>query len=133
MRRRTILVVDDDALVLQNTAAMLEDLGHHVIEASSGRKALEVLRRAKRVDLVVTDQAMPGMTGVQLAAAIKADWPQLPIILATGYADLPPFSEPDLPRLNKPFRQDALARVVMDCMEAGEARSRVLPFRLKQD
>jgi PAS domain S-box-containing protein len=133
MRRRTILVVDDDALVLQNTAAMLEDLGHQVIEASSGREALEVLRRAKRVDLVVTDQAMPGMTGVQLAAAIKADWPQLPIILATGYADLPPHSEPALPRLNKPFRQDALAQVVMDCMEAGEARSRVVPCRLKQD
>ena len=63
------------------------------------------------------------MTGVQLAAAIKADWPQLPIILATGYADLPPDSEPDLPRLNKPFRQDALARVVMDCMEAGCCRA----------
>ena len=80
-----ILAVDDDALVLLNTAAMLEDLGHTVLEAASGKDALEILRREPRIDLVITDQAMPHMTGSDLAAAIRAEKPDLPIILATGY------------------------------------------------
>ncbi|HEY1934514.1 MAG TPA: PAS domain S-box protein [Acetobacteraceae bacterium] len=86
----TILVVDDDNLVLTNMTAMLEDLGHTVHEANSGRQALEVLRRGTRIDLVITDQAMPRMTGMQLIAEIKTEWPDLPIVLATGYAELPP-------------------------------------------
>ena len=67
----TILAVDDDALVLMNTVAMLEDLGHTAFEAYSGREALEILQREDSVDLVITDQAMPQMSGTQLAKAIK--------------------------------------------------------------
>ncbi|MGC2687423.1 MAG: PAS domain S-box protein, partial [Pseudolabrys sp.] len=63
----TILAVDDDALVLMNTVSMLEDLGHAVFEAYSGKEALEILRREDSIDLVVTDQAMPKMTGTELA------------------------------------------------------------------
>ena len=127
-----VLVVDDDALVLMNTAAMLEDLGHRAVEATSGRQALDVLRQAEPVDVVVTDQAMPGMTGVQLAAAIRAEWPDLPIILATGYAELPPGTDPSLPKLGKPFRQDALARTIAESLRAAEAARKVVAFRLKQ-
>lgn len=94
-----ILAVDDDALVLLNTAAMLEDLGHTVLEATSGTSALEIIRREGRIDLVITDQAMPQMTGSDLAAAIKAEKPDLPIILATGYAELPPGADAGLPKL----------------------------------
>jgi CheY-like chemotaxis protein len=115
-RSLTVLAVDDDALVLMNTAAMLEDLGHQVVEACSAPEALEILRSGKHVDLVVTDQAMPGMTGIQLASAIRSDWPHLPIILATGYADLPTDTHLVVRKLNKPFQQDALARVVENCM-----------------
>jgi signal transduction histidine kinase len=84
LRTLTIVVVDDDSLVLMNTAAMLEDLGHEVIEATSGEQALRVLRRGKRIDLLITDQVMPGMTGTQLIAAIRAEWPHLPVVLATA-------------------------------------------------
>jgi PAS domain S-box-containing protein len=108
-KKMTVLAVDDDALVLMNTATMLEELGHDVIEASSGRRALEVLHENPDIDLVVTDQAMPGMTGSQLATAIKANWPMLPIILATGYSELPPDGDPSLPRLSKPFGERELA------------------------
>jgi CheY-like chemotaxis protein len=110
----TILVVDDDALVLQSTAAMLADLGHRVLEASSGHEALEYLGRAQSVDLVITDHAMPGMTGMQLAATIKQRWPHLPVILASGYTDLPPNLDGSLIRLSKPFRQDRLAQVISE-------------------
>jgi PAS domain S-box-containing protein len=111
-RELVVLAVDDDALVLMNTTAMLEDLGHTVREANSGNEALKILGQGTRIDLVVTDQAMPRMTGVQLAEAIRADWSNLPIILATGYAELPPGLASELPKLSKPFTQQELANAV---------------------
>src|SRR4029078_3344148 len=95
-----------------NTAAMLDDLGYEVIEANLGEQALRALRRARKVDLVITDQLMPGMTGAQLIEAIKAEWPHLPVILATGYTDLAPGTAADVPRLSKPFLQADLARAI---------------------
>ena len=74
-------------------------------------EALDILRRQK-IDLVVTDQAMPHMTGAQLADAIRAEWPNLPVILATGYAELPGGQGKDLPKLPKPFDERALANAI---------------------
>jgi len=103
-----VLAVDDDSLVLVNTVAMLEDLGHRALAAASAKEALAVLER-ESVDLVITDYAMPQTTGMQLAAAIEAEHPELPVILATGYAELPPGAAVHLPRLTKPFLQRDLA------------------------
>ncbi|GAU85492.1 two-component hybrid sensor and regulator [Bosea sp. BIWAKO-01] len=111
-RSLRVLAVDDDALILMNTAALLEDLGHSVIEAASAREALEVLDGGAKIDLVITDHAMPRMTGAQLAEIIRAKWPGLPIILATGYAELPSDETQKLPRLSKPFWQADLQRAV---------------------
>ena len=55
---------------------------------------------------------MPGMTGTELAAQIRRDWPDLPIVIATGYAELPAEAELNLPRLLKPYRQQELAELV---------------------
>jgi PAS domain S-box-containing protein len=110
-RPLTILAVDDDYLVLTNMVAMLEDLGHKVFEANSGRQALTILRQPVAIDLVITDQAMPRMTGLQLISEIKSEWPDLPIVLATGYAELPPEGA-GFPRLAKPFMQHDLAAAV---------------------
>jgi PAS domain S-box-containing protein len=120
-----ILVVDDDALVLLNTVAMLEDLGHTVLEATSGKEALDIIRREGGVDIVITDQAMPQMTGSDLAAAITTERPDLPIILATGYAELPPGTDKGLPKLSKPFRQHQLEDVIQKVLapEAPRVRS----------
>jgi PAS domain S-box-containing protein len=106
-----ILAVDDDRLVLFNTTAMLEDLGHTVVEAVSGEEALELLRE-HHFDLVITDQSMPRMTGVQLMEAIGAGWPDLPVILATGYAEIPGGVQVKAPRLSKPFTEKELAQAV---------------------
>jgi CheY-like chemotaxis protein len=100
--RATILIVDDDPLIAMSTVDMLEDLGHDVIEANSGARALEILQNGPKLDLLITDYAMPKMTGAQLAKAARELWPELPILLATGYADLPQGSDIDLPRLGKP-------------------------------
>jgi CheY-like chemotaxis protein/two-component sensor histidine kinase len=111
-RTLKVLAVDDDALVLMNTAAMLEDLGHTPIEATSAAAALELLRQHTDVDVVITDHVMPGMTGSALARSIRQTWPELPIVLATGYAELPEGQDIGLPRLAKPFLQADLARVL---------------------
>ena len=126
-RPLTVLVVDDDSLVLTNMAAMLDDIGHRVFEAASARKALCILRREKDIDLVITDQAMPRMTGIELIAAINSEWPDLPTILATGYAELPPETNPLQPRLAKPFRQHDLVQAVEQAMTEPSER-RVLKF-----
>ncbi|ANL30675.1 sensor histidine kinase/response regulator hybrid protein (plasmid) [Rhizobium phaseoli] len=106
-----IVAVDDDGLVLMNTTLMLEDLGHTVFEAMAGPEALDILRK-EPVDLVICDHAMPRMTGAQLAEAIRSEWPKMPIILATGYADLPDGAGANLPRLGKPFSQAQLADAI---------------------
>ena len=109
----TILAVDDDALVLMNTSLMLEDLGHTVVEAYNGTDALKALRSGEhKFDLVITDHAMPRMTGSELAAEIRREWPSLPIVLATGYAELPTGGDNRLPRLAKPFSQNQLEDVI---------------------
>ncbi|MCW1750459.1 PAS domain-containing sensor histidine kinase (plasmid) [Rhizobium leguminosarum] len=110
--RLRIVAVDDDGLVLMNTTLMLEDLGHTVFEAMAGPEALDILRK-EQVDLVICDHAMPRMTGAQLAQAIRSEWPDMPIILATGYAEIPEGAGiVDLPRLGKPFSQAQLAEAI---------------------
>jgi PAS domain S-box-containing protein len=112
-RPLTVLAVDDDALVLMNTTLMLEDLGHQVIEAYNGAEALAAMRRDDvRIDLVITDHSMPRMTGSELAAEIAREWPGLPVVLATGYAELPEGSGNHLPRLPKPFSQQQLSEII---------------------
>ena len=107
----TILAVDDDELVLLNTADMLSEHGHRVLSARSAQDALVMLGQLK-VDLVITDHAMPQMTGVQLAEQLRVSHPQLPVILVSGYAELPPEIGQDLPRLAKPFSQQALLQII---------------------
>jgi PAS domain S-box-containing protein len=110
----SILVVDDDPLVLENTAAMLEDLGHAVVQAESGEEALMQLLGKGRYDLLITDQGMPSMTGLQLIERIRRDRPLQPIILATGYAELPNNIPAFVSVLNKPFDQSTLARFIRE-------------------
>jgi signal transduction histidine kinase len=105
----TILLVEDDALIAMSTAGLLEDLGHRVVEASRGAEALEILREQPGVDLMITDYSMPGMSGADVARAARALRPDLPILLATGFAELPDGEELKLPRLRKPYMQHQLA------------------------
>src|SRR5882757_8757617 len=108
-----VLVVDDDLLVMTGTAAMIDDLGHTSIEAHSAAEALAKLDSGIEVDVVITDHAMPSMTGLQLAECIKDRFPGLPIILATGYAELP--ADPvklGLLKLTKPCTQQEIATAI---------------------
>ena len=112
MRPLKILLVDDDPLIALTTLDMLEDLGHEVLEAHSGADALDLLERAGGVDLLITDFAMPRMNGAQLAEAARDVIPRLPVLLATGYADLPSGVNISLPRIGKPYTQEELAEEI---------------------
>ena len=108
---------------------MLDDLGHTGIAASSGKEALDYLRQPASVDLVITDFAMPKMNGLQLADAIKNEWPELPVVIATGFAEMEPASGSSLHKLLKPFTEaelaEALARIASTIRKSG----RVVKFR----
>ena len=113
-RPLVVLAVDDDNLVLFNTVAMLEELGHEVLEATSGKAALDLFQQRPDIDLIITDQAMPGMTGLQLARAVRTIRPEIHIVIATGYAELPKGADQNFGRLAKPFCQQDLAGAIAD-------------------
>jgi PAS domain S-box-containing protein len=125
-----VLAVDDDPLVLTNTAALLEDLGHHVIQASSGPEALEALSRYPDLDVLVTDHVMPGMNGLQLKEAAQELRPELPVLVVTGYAEAPPPAAGPVPRLFKPFTQDELSQAIAAILAdpRQEVRQRIKGF-----
>jgi PAS domain S-box-containing protein len=109
---KRILLVDDDMLIAMSSADMLADLGHEVVEAYSGKEALALMDGGATFDLLITDYSMPGMTGAELATAARERAPELPILLASGYADLPSGLEIDVARLAKPYSQQQLASVL---------------------
>ena len=107
-----VLLVDDDILVSMGAADMLLDMGHTVTEAQSGAHALKVLETDAPFDVVVTDYAMPGMNGFDLAQRIKGTYPKLPIVLATGYAELPADRSIQFEHLSKPYTAVDLAAIL---------------------
>lgn len=116
-RAYTVLVVDDDSLIAMATTESLMDLGYRAVMALNAVTALELLRGGMLVDLVLTDQAMPGMTGTQLAAEIRKQWPDLPVLVSTGHTDIPADGGFDLPRLDKPYDQVALGVAIRKLMD----------------
>lgn len=100
----SVMLVDDEDLVRAVTAEMLAELGCQVTQARNAEEALARFRSGAIADAVVTDFLMPGMRGSELAAAVRAERPDLPVLVITGYADKA--GEIDAyDRLNKPFRK----------------------------
>jgi CheY-like chemotaxis protein len=117
----SILLVDDDDPVREVTAAILEDLGYCVAEADTGEAALRMLERGGHIDLLMVDYSMPGMNGALLAHAVREQWPDLPVLLVTGYADKNVLEAVGEERIVlKPFRNEDLARKIRTALGAGE-------------
>ena len=117
-RSLRILAVDDDALILMNTVEFLEDLGHEVFEAPSGQQALKVLECHPDIDLLITDQAMPNMTGLQLVEKARQSLPELPVVIATGYGEILQNAQLCVTKLDKPFTQYELSQTLIDAIMA---------------
>jgi signal transduction histidine kinase len=126
----TILLVDDDDDVRQVAAAMIEELGYTVIAASGGEAALKALGESQ-VALLVTDVAMPAMNGVELAREARARHPDLPVLFASGYADLDRFGA-ELEHesvLKKPYRLADLAARISAALADRPAGDNVVELR----
>jgi CheY-like chemotaxis protein len=83
-----ILFVDDEKPIIEMNIALLERLGYHVVAEGSSVKAFELFTSAPDAfDLVITDQAMPELTGIELAEKIKSVRSSIPIILITGFSE----------------------------------------------
>ena len=110
----TVLVVDDEPTVRMLVAELLVELGYTALEAGTGAEALEVLRTANRIDLLVTDVGLPeGMNGRQVADAARVDRPDLPVLFITGFAENAVVGDgpldPGMALIAKPFAMDTLA------------------------
>jgi PAS domain S-box-containing protein len=113
-----ILLVDDHPEVRSTTAAVLADFGHSVTQAANGAEALDMLKRGKcRCDVMITDYAMPHLSGTDFLKSARKICPGVPALIITGYADTAAISDrpDDVEILLKPFTsnalEDALARI----------------------
>ncbi|HWE77106.1 MAG TPA: ATP-binding protein [Pseudolabrys sp.] len=105
-----VLVVDDDAQVLAPVAEMLRSLGHEPLEAAGGAEALRLVETDRSIDLVLSDHAMPEMTGSQFAEIMRTRRPDLRIVLMTGYAEDIPQNGAIRAVIRKPFTAETLAQ-----------------------
>jgi PAS domain S-box-containing protein len=109
----TALLVDDEDVVRMTAADMLTELGFRVVQAESGERALQMLDQGLLVDLLITDHLMSGMTGAQLAYAVRERRPAVRVLVISGFAEAEGLA-PDLPRLTKPFRQTELSAALQE-------------------
>ena len=115
----TVLVVDDEEFVRLSISDMLNDLGYHVVEATSAEEALLVLEGQPSASLIITDHLMPDMTGTEFAATLRSRGIAVPILMVSGYAETEGIS-PEFPLLTKPFRKDELAAAIAELPPAVE-------------
>lgn len=95
-----ILFIDDEEMIVNLTRDMLKELGYQVAAQADGLEALKIFQdQPEKFDLVITDQSMPHMTGMQLAQEFRHLRPDIPIILCTGYRET--VSSEDLQRIFK--------------------------------
>ncbi|MDB5709788.1 MAG: hybrid sensor histidine kinase/response regulator [Sphingomonas bacterium] len=117
-----ILLVDDHAAVRATTAALLQDSGHEIVEAADGGKALKLLAAKQAFDLLITDYAMPNVSGAEVIAGSRKMRPTLPAIMITGYAD--PAALPATRRvtlLAKPFTPAQMGEAIQKALTRGAA------------
>jgi hypothetical protein len=119
----TILLVEDDILIMDTTRELLELLGHRVFVAGSGSRALESLaERNGQVDMVLLDLSLPDMDGSQLLPKLATKYPDLKIVICSGaLPDELDFKDQATVKgiLNKPFELSAL-REIVDRVASGE-------------
>lgn len=120
---KTILLIDDEPEILQVLKETLSD--YHVITKTDAESALSVIRGGARVDLVLTDNYLPGMKGSELIAVLKKDAPKVPVIMLTAHSSVESYlqniSGGAFEYINKPVKASELRRIVKAAFDAKDA------------
>jgi two-component system NtrC family sensor kinase len=116
-----ILVVEDEAEIAELTCSILRDLGHETVHAGDGASALATIAGDPAIGLVISDLVMPGATnGLELARALRAERPALPVLLMTAYNQYgPEVAGEAFDLLEKPYRRETLVKAVRTALEGG--------------
>ena len=115
--RAPILIVEDNPEVADVTASLVEQLGYRTLRAENATEALNRLQRGDRIDLVFSDIVMPGsMNGIALAQEIGNRYPQIPVLLTSGYSDVVQAAESQFTILRKPFQLPALDKAIREAL-----------------
>jgi two-component system, cell cycle sensor histidine kinase and response regulator CckA len=126
-----VLVVDDDPAVRRAVVKVLERSGFDCLEADEGNRALEILRGAPDVAAVLSDLVLPGLSGFELLARLRAERPELPLIAMSGYAEGAPNRLQALPPgvdfIEKPFASEDLVAAMQGACRRGQAGRGSLP------
>jgi signal transduction histidine kinase/ActR/RegA family two-component response regulator len=126
-RGRRVLVVEDNMEVGRFSTQILEDLGYETTWAANGHEALQRLEEGQAFDVVFSDVVMPGMTGIELGQEIRRRYPQLPVVLTSGYSHvLAEEGRHGFELLQKPYAVEELSRTLRR-VSAGTAPSRAAP------
>jgi signal transduction histidine kinase/ActR/RegA family two-component response regulator len=117
-RGAQLLLVDDDEAVRATTTLVLDAIGYRILEASSAAAAIALVEQTPDIDVVLTDVAMPGMNGAELAGRLRRLRPDLPVVFVSGYADPAAVAgHPELrPLVRKPFRATDLAAAIEEAL-----------------
>jgi CheY-like chemotaxis protein len=119
----TILIVEDEPVLRSMARDILEECGYRILEASSGKEALDVWnQRANEIDLLLTDMVMPdGVSGADLVEKLQASRPRLKVVFTSGYTanevNREMLTRTRASFLAKPYTQAELAKTVRDCLD----------------
>jgi CheY-like chemotaxis protein len=122
-RGERIVLVDDELDIRRTLARLLSESGYHVETAATGVDALALIDHDRPPDLLVLDYAMPGLSGLDVAKAVRANHPRLPILFMSGFAD-PKMLEDEMPAarlLRKPFGNNELFSAIRRSLLEGRA------------
>jgi YesN/AraC family two-component response regulator len=136
MNDHKVLVVDDERWIRLNLKRILEQAGMSVLMADSGHAAINILKDEK-VDLIISDQRMPKMSGLELLSKIKKDHPSMVRVMLTGFADLQlaldAINQVEVHRLLlKPYSKDQITTTVQELLELSKAGAEISTVNLDQ-
>jgi PAS domain S-box-containing protein len=124
----TALIVDDEPVLLDLLAEMLKGKGYKVLKAESGENALQILDEIHdKIDIVISDNMMPGISGKELADEIKNNYPGIHVMMCSGYHPIPKKNsknEPDdVTFIQKPYQRKELLRKVRETLDSSKKRT----------